>query len=84
MALISSSSYDNFQAIDATTDVWDKIIATSMHSEYVVRSGTTGGIREADFCNVNLTNASVGGYVTTTKTNKCAGGSDTSVRTQNR
>jgi hypothetical protein len=67
MALISRCSYDNSHTIDATTDFWDKIIATSMHSEYVVRSGTTGGIREADFCNVNITNASVGGYVTTTK-----------------
>jgi hypothetical protein len=54
--------------IAATTDAWDKILATSVHSEYVVRSGTECGIREADFCNVNLTNASVGGYMTMTTT----------------
>jgi hypothetical protein len=56
-----------FHAISATTDVWDKIIATSTHPEYVVHSDTKCGIKVVNFCNTNLTNASVGGCMTTTK-----------------
>jgi len=54
--------------IAATTDAWDKILATSIHSEYMVRSGTECGIREANFCNVNPNTASIGGYMTMTTT----------------